>query len=214
MTWEQASGLAKTESDIYMKARTLIGFPIRVSTKADSQEILRMSGLLERVVVTGFIVDLETPPPTLPTGTRVVLEIISNTALVQTETSLTEVHGRRLYLNLPERLDFVQRRRHPRADVQLVSQLETLDGSKVPVQIVNLSAGGAAFSSLTNHSPGDTILLHLTALGLTPAEIPANVVRSTPIGNDVFIVGVSFQFLNSAQQAKVSQYVVTVLSDS
>ncbi|MDB4897018.1 MAG: PilZ domain [Firmicutes bacterium] len=217
MTWDQATAPPDARSDMFLKFRAMTGYPIRViiNEAGAAGTPLKLPGILERVVVTGAIIDLESPMPGLPAGTPVQLEILAKLALVRCETVISSVDAtRRLYVDLPESMDTLQRRQHPRADVQLQSDL-AVDPNEpsIPVQVINLSLGGAAYSTPVPLAVGSMAYVQLTALGLAPAEIPVKVMRCTSVGPDLWVVGVAFAALNPAQEAKIAQYVNTVLSD-
>lgn len=214
MSHIQPLGLAGQQSDAYLKLRAMTGAPIRVTFSPATGTEVKVAGLLERVVVTGMLVDLEHPPMGLELGSVVSLEILTRDALIRCETTVSEVDpSRHLYLHLPLSVEAVQRRRHPRADINLEATLRSaLYTEAVPIHLINISAGGAAYSSHLPFEPGSRVQLYMSTDTLAPAEITAHVVRCTQIDEGVWAVGVAFDLLNPAQEAKVVQYVSTIVN--
>lgn len=215
MNWDQSVAPLLVQSDVYHKLRSTTGCPARLTIHTGEPSPVTVPGLIRRVVVTGLVVDMEIPVFELQSGTVLDVEIMSKDALVRFRSVLQEADSSRtLYLALPDSLESVQRRKHPRIDVQLEAltsgdQTEAMD----PVRILNLSIGGVGYVSSQPQLPGDTATLQLSAVGLSPAEIPIRVVRCEPVGNGQYMVGVAFQTLNPAQETKLSQYISAVLRD-
>lgn len=217
MHWNQPLVSGEESTRVYHQLRAATGSPARVTLKDPETgiTIARVPGLVRRVVVTGFILDLEIPMFSATAGQRAEVEVLSASALIRCTTVIQELESARvLYLEIPEGLDIVQRRRHPRIDVNLEALAQEEEaGRSVPIHIMNLSVGGVGFVSAAAHPPGTTLRLHLNIAGLNPAEIPVRVVRCELMGPEKWMVGASFQALNPAQEAKLSQYIATVLHE-
>jgi len=145
--------------------------------------------------------------------TAVILEVAQQTAMLQCFTTVRE-HGPgpRVTLRTPGRPHVLQRRRFPRIDLFLGITLCTPDRpvEQVPAQMINLSLEGAACVLVEPVSPGATLTLNLTAVGLHPAEAEAAVVRCTPTPSHLWVVGVKFLGLRPEQELYLGKYISDV----
>lgn len=203
-------------NDSYLQVRAWTGYSIRlILLQADGTDREMLMGRLERAVVTGALISLEMPARRIQTGDPVRLEVFARSGLIQCHTQVQEVDSPvRIWLNLPERLEVIQRRQHPRVSVRVSAALR-VDGQTdlQEVTVLNLSAGGLAFAGPDSLPPGTRVWLHLETLGLAPAEIPARVVRNRALTASEWEMGVAFEAMNPAQVTKVAQYVAALLAD-
>lgn len=203
-------------NESYLQVRAWTGYSIRlILLQADGTDREMLMGRLERAVVTGALISLEVPARFMQTGDLVRLEVFARSGLVQCHTRVQEVDSPvRTWLDLPERIDVIQRRQHPRVSVRVNAAMRIEGQTDLQqITVINLSAGGLAFAAPEQLAPGTRVWLHLETLGLAPAEIPARVVRNRALTPSEWEMGAAFEAMNPAQVTKVAQYVAALLAD-
>jgi len=190
--------------------KALTGFPARITlgNPATPDRTIKIPGMIRKVSSTGITMDLLLPLTVPQIGASVVLEVMTRSALIQCFSVIQHSENPQcLHLRFPDELHAVQRRRSPRTDVSLSASLSTTGGVQGPVQVSNLSAGGAAVVAREPQPVGSVPVLNLQATGMAPAEARAQVVRCSPAPNGEWTLGLAFTGLTPEQEKRLLQYI-------
>ena len=197
------------------------GSPINLNSIAGSRGRLHFSdGLggdrmislachVKKVDRVTILVELASPEAAPQTESAVILEVPSETALLQCFTTVSSRRsGAEITLRTPARPHVVQRRRFPRVDVFLSITMTLPDRAMepLPAQMTNLSIDGVACVLSEPIAPGTLVTLNLTGLGLHPPEARATVVRCLPTPNRLWVIGLKFEALLPEQELYLGKY--------
>lgn len=202
-----------SQSVLIAELKTLVGCPARVtlSDPRTPDGTVKVPGTIRAVTHEGVTVDLFFPLLTPRLGAPVVLEVMARAALFQGFTVVQQsANPQCLRLILPDRLHPIQRRRFPRVSVTVPA---VLGGDSLPTNvsgtITNLSAGGCGIIVQEQISIGALVKVDLEAIGLTPAEVWAHVVRCSlcTSPNGQWETGLAFINLTQTQTAHLIRFV-------
>lgn len=175
------------------------GMPVRVTVlDPDSKERLdRVAGVLSAVSALGLTVDCLRVTGPLLSGTPVTLEILVNGNLVWGHSVVLDqqVRGQSLlYLQAPVALETLQRRRHPRIDLEIPLHLVVpRTGETLECLLRDLSAGGAAFQTPEPLGAGESVqLVFDLGTGMFLQDLQAETVRCTDAPGGSYTVAVRF----------------------
>lgn len=179
------------------------------------QQMTTLPCLVRKAGPAGIVVEVEGVPSLPKAGSAVILEVVEPKALLQCFTQVQSVGpGSRLVLRTPELPHVLQRRRFPRVELFLGISGSTADRpiDQLPAQMINLSIDGAACVIAEPLSPGNSLRLHLAAIGLHPPEVETTIIRCTPTPSHLWVIGVRFQSLSTEQEIYLGKYIADVTS--
>jgi len=113
-------------------------------------------------------------------------------------------------MNQPVSQTSPERRNQARKLIRLAAELETAGGAPMPVRTVEVSMGGAALASSVNLKPGQSCRISIALPARPPQpmlDLRGTITYSVLSQRDGgFRVGVQFQALSSAAQARLQAF--------
>lgn len=178
----------------------LCGHPVRLTVLDPSsrERVERVAGILAGVQSNGMTVDCLRPVPGLAGGAPVAVEVLVNGNLFWCHTTLQSVGGEamdRLVLRTPASVQTLQRRRHPRVDLDVpVNLVLSRTGDAIRTTFRDLSAGGASLLTATPLSAGEPVqLVFSLGSGLFFQDLAAETVRCTDGPEGKYVVALRFK---------------------
>jgi c-di-GMP-binding flagellar brake protein YcgR len=210
---------ATTETDQVLAHLTALrGQPVRLTLlEANSRErYARLHGVLIAVRGTELTIDCVDSVPALPEGTPVAVEAMVRGVQTWFNTHLSSKVRRsapQLMLVLPEKLQQVQRRLHPRVDLEgPVHVVVKRTGQVIAATLRDISAGGASIRLPSAVEVGEMIqLIFNLGSGLAFENLKGEVVRCNAAADGGAIIGLMFR-CSDEQRETLSQWVNQRLS--
>lgn len=197
---------------------TLGGQPVRVTLlDASSRErTARLHGVLTSIRGTGLTIECVDSVPALVEGTPMAVEAMVKGVQTWFHTSLTSTVRRaasQILLRLPEKVQTIQRRQHPRVDFDAPVHLVLKGiGQVIKGTLRDLSAGGASIRLSGPVVSGEIVqLIFNLGSGLFFENLEGEVLRCAPVPDGSMIVGLQFR-CSDEQRDLLAQWVNQRLS--
>lgn len=190
----------------------LCGHPVRLTIldPLSNERISRISGLLVQVENARIAVDCLSHVPGLPESAPVTLEVLHQGLLHVGKSALCPRQDgwQRLYLEVPEALQTVHRRQHPRVDLAIPVHVVVNIGTQVLSAVLrDISAGGASLQVGQMLPAAQRVaLVFELGSGLFFEDMEAETVRSVATTDGQYIVAVRF-FCQADQEAALAAWV-------
>lgn len=197
---------------------SLRGQPVRLTLldAASRERSARLHGVLTGVSQAELTIDCVDAVPTLSEGSPLAVEAMVRGVQTWFSTHLVTAVRRsapQLRLRVPEKVQTVQRRQHPRIDFEApVHLVLKRTGQVVQGTLRDLSAGGASIRIPAPVVAGEVLqLVFKLGSGLFFENLEGHVLRSAPLPDGSAVVGLQFR-CSQEQQALLAQWVTQRLS--
>jgi hypothetical protein len=204
------SGMVQTASDMLTQIAGMVGHPVRVTIlDAHSRErVTRIPGVLVNALAGTLVVECLQPAPAGIANAPVTVELLAGTYLLWCHSTVQSAGRDLCHLALPASVQTVQRRRHPRVDMEIPVHLLVKQGDRVfAAHLRDLSAGGASLRTEAPVAEGeDVALVFSLGSGLFFQDLRAVTVRCAGTPDGSYAIGLQFR-CSPEQEAALGAWV-------
>lgn len=192
----------------------LCGMPVRLTIlESDTRNrIFRAAGTLSRVKASSLTVECMRSVPAFQSDVAAAVEVMVNGSLIWFNTTLSPdtapSHRGEVTLVLPDAVQTLQRRRHPRVDLDVPVQLViNRTGEGIQARVRDLSAGGTALRTQSPVSAGDEVTIRFPlASGMFFRDPVGVTLRCIDDADGDYSVAVQFA-CSPEQEARIAAWV-------